>query len=73
MSIGIALTVASTLFSAIGAIQQGKAEAAMFRYRQQIAQRNAEVARQSAEREIELGDIEKQDVERRSRLVRAQQ
>lgn len=70
---GIAFSAVSTIVGAIGQIQSSKAAASRARFQQAIAARNAKVARQAAVRELELGEIEKQDVETQARLTIAQQ
>lgn len=49
----LAFAVASSVFSAVGAIQQGQSQAAFSDYNAQVAERDAEAARQAGEFEAD--------------------
>ncbi len=50
----IAITAASAVVGAVGAIQQGQAQANAANYNAQVAQQNATIAQQQAQQEAEL-------------------
>lgn len=68
-----AATIVGGLVSAVGAVQQGQAQAAAAKYQSQVAANNAIIARQNAEFERNRGQIESQKNDMKARALRATQ
>ncbi len=69
----IAFAVASTGTQILGVLATAKREKAVLARQREIALRNQALANQAAERQKQIGDIEKRQVEARSQLVTKQQ
>lgn len=57
---GIGMTALGGITQAFGAEQQGAAQAAMYNYQAGIAQMNAQIAKQNADYETALGEVQAQ-------------
>lgn len=67
ISIGTAVVGAGV--SAYGAMKGGKAQNAMYQYQAGVAKRNAEIAKQNATYELQVGEVEAQRVGMKSRAT----
>jgi hypothetical protein len=59
--LGIVSTVASTVVSATGAMAAAESEANMFKYQQEVANMNAQIAEDNAKRARDVAQVNQQD------------
>ena len=72
ISIGTIATVVGTAVSALGAIQQGRAQSANMRYQAQLAEYNAKVAENDATLARQAAEADADTIDRRRRIAIAQ-
>lgn len=69
VTIGLALTAASTLVGTVGAISAGQAQKSQAEYQAQVAKNNAQTARQNAEYTSNVGETQAQAQDFKSRAA----